>query len=274
MNLEKIPMLLDLNNPNESEIEYKINNFPDGHKHIQLYGNFNKYQKIDVKCRICNGDDLFLLMQVADIVQRNEMEINELFITYLFTARCDRVFSIGEAFDLQIVGNSLRNIAKKIKILDLHSDRLKQFLDYEDVSKAIMIQKEFVENLRYSICFPDEGAWKRYGSDKKKEFVFEKIRKDNGKIEVSLTNMSDHLSYDVPILVVDDLCDGGGTFLAIENWFHGKPRNYTRNLFVTHAIQKQGIERVAAVYDKVYITNSYKNWEDENLPINVKVIKI
>ena len=43
------------------------------------------------------------------------------------------------------------------------------------------------------------------------------------------------------------------------------------SLLVTHAVQKKGIENVAAVYDKVYITDTYKDWEKEDLPSNVEV---
>ena len=46
------------------------------------------------------------------------------------------------------------------------------------------------------------------------------------------------------------------------------------SLLVTHAIQKQGVEKVAAVYDKVYITDTYKDWTKESLPANVTVFKV
>ena len=45
-------------------------------------------------------------------------------------------------------------------------------------------------------------------------------------------------------------------------------------LQVTHAIQKQGIEKAASLYDEVYITNSYHDWDKEDLPKNVHVTDI
>lgn len=56
--------------------------------------------------------------------------------------------------------------------------------------------------------------------------------------------MSDFLSYDNPILVVDDFCDGEGTFLAIHKWFNEKPRNYSRNLFITHRFKKKELSEL------------------------------
>lgn len=71
-------------------------------------------------------------------------------------------------------------------------------------------------------------------------------------------------------MVVDDLCDGGGTFIGIHNILK-KLNPSSISLWITHAVQLSGIEKVAAIYDKVYITNSYKNWFDEKLPKNVMV---
>lgn len=71
--------------------------------------------------------------------------------------------------------------------------------------------------------------------------------------------------------MVDDLCDGGGTFIGIAELLRKELNPKSLTLAVTHAIQKGGIEKVAKVYDKVVITNSYKDWQNEDLPDNVKV---
>jgi ribose-phosphate pyrophosphokinase len=90
----------------------------------------------------------------------------------------------------------------------------------------------------------------------------------------SITSFSiDEISYSKDcdeIVVIDDLCDGGGTFVGIASKLRElKPSKLT--LVVTHAVQKAGIERVAKVYDQVVITNSYKNWD--NLPENVRIMR-
>ena len=74
---------LNLIDINKSDIQYIIHQFPDGHKHIELKSGFNKETYIDVICRINNGDDLFILIQVNDILSANDMRINELNIKYL-----------------------------------------------------------------------------------------------------------------------------------------------------------------------------------------------
>lgn len=78
----------------------------------------------------------------------------------------------------------------------------------------------------------------------------------------------------LPILVIDDLCDGRGTFVAFATELEKRYPQHSREIWVTHAIQKSGIELLAAKYDKVYITNSYKNWDKEKLSKNVTVYDI
>jgi hypothetical protein len=46
-------------------------------------------------------------------------------------------------------------------------------------------------------------------------------------------------------------------------------------LVVTHAVQLEGLKRVAEVYDQVYVTNSYCDWDTkEELPENITVIEV
>ena len=46
------------------------------------------------------------------------------------------------------------------------------------------------------------------------------------------------------------------------------------NLVVTHMVNPKGIATLSENYKEVYFTNSYRDWEQEALPDNVKVIKV
>jgi ribose-phosphate pyrophosphokinase len=279
---------LNLINKEKSDIQYTIHNYPDGHKHIELHKGFNKGSKINIVCRICNGDDLFILFQIHDILKINEMKINKLHIKYLFTARCDRRFSIGEAFDVKILMellNAITPIDKEyvISLLDVHSDRVKDFSKLWDTYYVI----DDFKYQDYQICFPDKGAKDRlfpsvlpsyymHGSftkycDNVKPIVCQKERNGN---DITVTIIDKPETVKKPILVVDDLCDGGGTFLSLIPTLRKNYPNSKISLFVTHAIQQIGIEKVAETYNEVFITNSYKDWNNYELPKNVTVIDV
>ena len=116
---------------------------------------------------------------------------------------------------------------------------------------------------------------------------------DNTKRNLLLTDISGRLKYELSVVeketgiewkigswiiggeitLVDDLCDGGGTFMGLAT--HLRKLNPTKlRLVVTHAVQKQGILNVASAYDEVVITNTYKDWASCELPSNVKVYSV
>lgn len=270
---------LNLVDLSKSDFDYSIYNYPDSEKHIVLHGtDWNKYKSINVVTRIASMDDLFILLQVKQILQHEGVKINILTILYLLGARCDRRFSLGEAIDANIIQSLIGNVsAEYILFLDPHSINKKNFdfISSEKIGARYNLIAKNLDLYRYNICYPDEGAAKRYSSELNSHtvrLIGEKHRKSD-RISISLTELR-LLDADYPILVIDDLCDGGGTFVSLANELDVIYPDFKREIWVTHAIQKSGIELLASKYNKVYITNSYKNWENENLPENVTVIDI
>lgn len=272
----KILNLVDLS---KSDFEYSIYNYPDSEKHIVLHGtDWNKYKSINVVTRISSMDDLFILLQVKQILQHEGVKINILTILYLLGARCDRRFSLGEAIDANIIQSLIGKIsAEYMLFLDPHSINKKNFdfISSEKIGTRYNLILKNLDLYRYNICYPDEGAARRYSSELNPHtacLIGEKHRKSDG-ISMQL-NTINNLDPMLPILVIDDLCDGGGTFNVLANELEDVCPKYQRDIWVTHAIQLSGIKLLASKYNKVYITNSYKNWENENLPENVTVIDV
>lgn len=270
---------LNLVDLSKSDFKYSIYNYPDSEKHIVLHGtNWNKYKSINVITRISSMDDLFILLQVNQILQHENVKIDILTILYLLGARCDRRFSLGEAIDANIIQRLIGKVlAEYMLFLDPHSINKNNFnfIPSEKIGAKYNLISQKLDLYRYNICYPDEGAARRYALELRPHqarLIGEKHRKPDG-ISVSL-NQVDDIDFSVPILVIDDLCDGGGTFAALANELDDKYNQLSREIWVTHAIQKSGIELLASKYNKVYITNSYKNWENESLPENVTVIDV
>lgn len=65
--------VLNLIRPEKSDIKFKIIQFPDGEPHIVLNG-IDRKDDLTVVCRVCNPTDLFILMQVGDILNRHSMK--------------------------------------------------------------------------------------------------------------------------------------------------------------------------------------------------------
>ena len=265
---------LNLVHLEDSDIKYSISRFPDGEVQISL-GDFSHKEQIQVKCRITNAEDLFILMQVLDILDRHEVSY-VLSIYYLMGMRMDRVMDFNRPFTLKIVLNSLKNCnADNIKILEPHSDA---YYDYRFGGKftELYIENSPSNNVwnGFQIVLPDAGAKERY------DFQYvgtaltcNKVRDlTTGKIlEIKIDNPE--VISDKPLLILDDLCDGGGTFCGIAKAFNtlGIPKERL-NIAVTHMVNPKGIKNLSENFNHVWFTNSYEDWE--NLPENVTMLKV
>lgn len=248
-------------------IGYKINNFPDGEKQLVLNG-LNRKDTVEIICRIKSSDDLFLLMQCADILKRQEVTVERLVIPYLMSMRNDRVISYNGAYTLKIVADCINLLnAEKVYITEAHSSKttklIRNCINYYD---AINLKL----SIDYTVCYPDKGAADRSGLE---ALFCQKVRDMDDPSIITTEVVNPSFFKGGAIVVKDDLCDGGGTFLSIAPKL--RELNPTELILcVTHAIQKVGIEKVAAVYDEVYISDSYADWDKEELPPNVSVIKL
>lgn len=254
---------------------FKVITFPDGEKHLKV-NELNPKEDVEIICRITNSDDLFLLMQLSDIIQRQELVVRELYITYLMGMRCDRLFSINEAFTLKIITNVINSFnACLVRIVEPHSIRSERMTTgYADCIAYNFVREKFST---YTVCLPDKGAYERYGRCGADSYVLCEKKRDVETGKLSGFAICDTYKYSNhnEIVVIDDLCDGGGTFVGIAELLRKELAPKELVLVVTHAVQEAGLRKVASVYDKVYITDSYKDWSSvENLPSNISVIKL
>lgn len=277
--------VLNLIDQNKSDIKYTINTFPDGEVQISL-GEINRKDSVAVHCRVTNAQELFILMQVADILNRQGV-LWKLFIYYLMGMRMDRVMDFNRPFTLKVVADVIKNLGyDDLFLLEPHSDRSFNLLDtggeiyphggmYSQVSPT-----DTNVYLSHLVVYPDAGAADRYECGWK-AVTAKKVRNiETGKIEsIEIVNPELFKNNIKPIMVVDDLCDAGGTFVGLAK----EIRKYTDkelNVFVTHMVNERGILNLSKYYDHVYFTNSYRDWDKcvkelmDELPDNCTMIDV
>jgi ribose-phosphate pyrophosphokinase len=66
-------------------------------------------------------------------------------------------------------------------------------------------------------------------------------------------------------LVVDDICDGGGTFLGLAEVIARV--GMTADLYVTHGLFTQGTEKLLDAYQTIYTTDSLPSWSKPGVTI-------
>lgn len=256
---------LNLANVDKSDIKYSISHFPDGEVQITL-GEFSRKDEIEVKCRITSAEELFILMQVADILRRHGMRFS-ISIYYLMGMRMDRVMDFNRPFTLKMVVDILDSLcATSIAIFCPHSKVTTQLFRKTEVVPLNPVEwmgeeKHFWDV--YQVVLPDAGAAERYfdGNVPFDIIIGEKVRDvETGKILSIKVKNPEAIDGGWPLIMIDDLCDGGGTFVGLANAIREVEPDIEINIAVNHMVNPKGIENLSKTFDHVYFSNSYKDW--------------
>lgn len=254
-----------------SDIKYTISRFPDGEVQISLE-EFSRKDEICVKCRITNAEELFIVTQVLDILDRHEVQYY-VDIFYLMGMRMDRVMDFNRPFTLKVILRMLGNSnAEQISILEPHSDTMYLRKFGNKFSKLYPENPDHPDWEGYQMVYPDAGAVERYG-DIGPIVTCSKVRDlATGKI-LGIKVNNPKIIDGRPLMILDDLCDGGGTFCGVAKALmdQGVPKDKL-NISVTHMVNPKGIENLSKNFNHVWFTNSYKDWD--NLPENATMFKI
>ena len=275
--------IINLINPERSQVKYELTVFPDGEPHIKL-DEIDRKKEYRIVCRVTNPSELFVLAQVGHILKRQDV-IFEIEITYLMSMRMDRVISFNEAFTLQIVAGIINALgAEKVYIFEAHSDRVfkeifnsSSFDPLKNTTEFSNFEREFILNADNAICFPDHGALDRYSfmvSPQVQTLCMNKVRDLENKGVIKSMELESFIEGDISVItIIDDLCDGGGTFCWASSILREKFPNAKIQIFVKHLVNPVGLKKLAETFDAVYITNSYKDWDVTEYP-NVHVFKV
>ncbi len=207
----------------------KINNsiledthFPDGSLLIKYYTD-EKHIKITWFYE--NEEELIRIYHINHHLRNLEVEYIELYIPYLPNARQDRVKSKEDVFTLKYFAQLINSLKlDKIKVLDVHSyvsealvDRIEVLSPYAYIDKSIasIVKEQHISTDDLILYYPDEGAMKRYSGMLTLPYVFGIKKRDfaTGMIQGLDIAGDKSLIKEKSILIIDDICSKGGTFL-------------------------------------------------------------
>ncbi|WBF79267.1 hypothetical protein IACHDJAJ_00028 [Aeromonas phage vB_AdhS_TS3] len=210
-----------------------------------------------IEAHIRNGD-IMMLALVVDAVRELLGDINLiLHLPYLPYARQDRTTEPGQAFSLKVFTKLLNTLpVDTVVINDCHSD-----VGIALVDKVLNIpwqMPEFVPVVDALIA-PDFGATKKV-QKAAKEFKIEQVIQAGKMRNVKTGELSGPVIFGnvcgKDVLVMDDICDGGRTFLQLATALKEAGAN-NLYLHVTHGIFSYGAKEklreagyeVTATYD-------------------------
>lgn len=251
------------------EVQPRLEGYANGNLGTYAHGSLGA---VVINALIRNSDDVMALLLVTDAIRRDTPDaVIDLVCPYLPYARQDRVCYPGEALALRVFCDLINSQNyNSVEVWDAHSDVALALLNRVRHVPASDILLTLPPLNNVVLVAPDAGAAKRVLACAKKFNVSmvqaEKVRDTKtGAITETVVN-SAHID-DKDFLIVDDICDGGRTFIELAK----KLRPLTNgkvNLYVTHGIFSQGFEVFEGLIDTIYVANSFK----DDLPAFVKAV--
>jgi ribose-phosphate pyrophosphokinase len=274
---------LNLVNPEKSQIKYKVSKFPDGQQTVDLtdFNDLLRYEDaVKISSRLNTFQDLELIIcAVAAIRNIKPNREIALYVPYFMGARSDRKFMDGGVNYLKQVICPIINSLKldSILVLDPHSDVLEACLDnYDKVDNHTVVKYALSDidnknDAQERICLvsPDAGAYKKIFDVAKKFSInnvvtANKVRdlKTSKILSTEVPNLPGLVGDDLQYVIIDDICDGGRTFIELAKAIKTQRADAKVYLIVTHGIFSAGFKELSQYFERIYTTNSYREVVD------------
>lgn len=262
---------------------FKIWQYPGGERGVTLLNIDSNPLEINLIWRICNSNDLIDLLLAVDAIKYAypQAHLKELIIPYLPYARQDKRDGLGVSFSLKIITQILDNIGfHLITCYDVHSSVAAACFNKTNFySKAPTLAIiEWMHNVgmgnkSITVISPDQGAVKRASAvaDATSSYLasFNKIR-DPRTGEVTKCELAGALPTTLRYLVVDDICDGGATFIEVAQKLQLHKEQMF--LFTTHGIYSKGFDELRKHYSIIGSTDSYSEIPETDFYKRIKII--
>jgi ribose-phosphate pyrophosphokinase len=256
------------------DIKYKISHFPDGQQDIVIdTKSLGEEDEVHIVSRFNSFKDFEIIRAATMNLRRLDVERISLYVPYLLGARSDREFQDGgNSYLVDVIAPLINQLNfKRVTVLDVHNpnvtaaciNKLKAVDNSALVEWALQRISKTEDASDIVFLCPDAGARDKIYklADKlgiKGEIVAcTKQRSVDGKL--SNTHVPLHADYvGKKIVIIDDICDGGRTFINIASIIRDTPefKDADISLIVTHGIFSAGFDELHKYFNAVYCTNS------------------
>lgn len=252
--------------------------FPGGEMQVTIPAGLREQadaaREFRIHALLKSADDVMQLLLLTDALRRlNPAVPVHLDMPYVPYARQDRVCNPGEALGAAVFCKLINDQQyATVTIVEPHSDVTPALLSRVRVVDAAAFLKKALAAPAFAqgvtLMAPDAGARKRVQALAKALGVAdvryaEKVR-DPQTGRITETRVPDDIPAQ-PVLVVDDICDGGRTFLELAAALRDKTRQ-PLYLYVTHGIFSKGLTELKARYTEIFTAYDWTRTEDAPVP--------
>jgi len=273
--IPNIMILLNLD-PNFSPlsgtaINFKSFTFYGGEPHIKIEPGFDVSQTITITHRLTDFNALGTLCVAVDALKRMGVTKINLFIPYFPAARQDRVMIPGEPLTVKVYADIINAMQLgKVTVFDPHSEVTPALLNNCEVVSNHTFIAEVIKAIdgNVTLISPDGGALKKiYKVSEYLEGL--PVVECSKSRDVKTGRLSGFKVFEGNLngancLIVDDICDGGGTFTGLAEALKAKNAG---NLYlaVSHGIFSKGFDVFGDYFTKIFTTNSFSDIQNDRV---------
>lgn len=252
----------------ENAVQFQSFVFAGGEPHIKISSNFDPSKAEQLTHRINSFNDLGLICTTVDALKRMGVKTIKLFIPYFPAARQDRVMVPGEPLTVKVYADIINALGlDNVTVFDPHSEVTPALLNNCTViTNHVFIQKVVAQiGEGVKLISPDGGALKKIY--KVSEFLGgAEVVECSKSRDVKTGKLSGFKVYAEDLegadcLIVDDICDGGGTFIGLAEELKNKNAGKLY-LAISHGIFSKGFNELAKYFDQIFTTDSIREIEE------------
>lgn len=231
-------------------LDYSVMKFPSGELQVKLnvIKNIGLQNPIQITGSILNSDNIMELLQLVEAIKFYYGKVNlTLVLPYCAYSRQDRRCNEGESFSLKVFANLINSCDfTRVWTYDSHSD-----VAVALINNCVNIKPEIVTTNIDLLVSPDAGANKKVSAlSHKTQIPFIRADKQRdlatGAITETIVYTNATSIKGKTLLIVDDICQGGRTFIELAKAIKAIQPDCIVNLHVTHMMNSK--EKANAIF--------------------------
>jgi ribose-phosphate pyrophosphokinase len=248
--------IIDSDKYREAGIEVMF--FPGGEPHIKLTKDIS-HQDILFYVKPRTWNDVAFAALVINALRKNPNNVYP-FIPYFPAARQDKV-DHKSAMTAEITARMF-SFGKRVSIFDPHSPVIVELLDALVFNWLDLPPVPRIETVA-GIIAPDKGAIDRASQYRSCFYPKAELLNCTKTRNQETGQLGNTIAPRLPVvghyIVVDDICDGGGTFNLLMKAFDADPivQYCTFELMVSHGIFSRGLEAIDSRFTRITTTDSW-----------------
>ncbi|RSC95923.1 ribose-phosphate diphosphokinase [Tenacibaculum singaporense] len=263
----------------KNNVDYNFFTFSGGEPHIKIISELESVSEVTITHRIQSFNDIGTLLLATNALKNMGIKKLQVVLPYFPAARQDRLMVSREPLSVKVYADIINaQNYESVTVFDPHSEVTPALLN----SCRIIDNHKFIERVTQQLSdnllliSPDGGALKKIYKVAAYLQNYDVVECSKSR-NVKTGQLTGFKAYTDDLqgkdcLIVDDICDGGGTFLGLAKELKAKNAG---NLYlaVSHGIFSKGFDELQKHFTKIFTTDSFKTIENHNC-IQIKLKEI